>query len=192
MYMANTTNNPKNNAQRETTVPAVPATKEVKTMSETEKQQSQKIDIAALYAEAAAKHAARKSKPGGNSLPYAEITEAVDKIFDEAQLTEAPISVLVQMTNVILTAKYAAMKDSKVPISYKQGRNIRSMPEGELKKIRQQQLAAMVSGKQKDNLYRRIYGLGYREEFKRFELAGQGVLRRIKSPSTSSTKNGSE
>ena len=46
--MANTTNNPKNNAQRETTVPAVPATKEVKTMSETEKQQSQKIDIAAL------------------------------------------------------------------------------------------------------------------------------------------------
>ena len=186
--MANTTNNPNNNATEENTT----TKKEVKTMENTQKQQSQKIDIAALYAEAAAKHAARKSTPGGNSLPYAEIIEAVDKIFDEAQLKEAPISVLVQMTNVILTAKYAAMKDSKVPISYKQGRNIRSMPEGELKKIRQQQLAAMVSGKQKDNLYRRIYGLGYREEFKRFELAGQGVLRRIKPPSTSSTKNGSE
>ena len=190
--MANTTNNPKNNAQREKTVPAVPATKEVKTMSETEKQQSQEIDIAALYAEAAAKYTARKSKPGGNSLPYSEIIEAVDKIFDETQLEEAPISVLAQMVKVILTAKYAAMKDSKVPISFKQGRTIQTMPEGELKKIRQQQLAAMVSGKQNDNLYRRIYGLGYRKEYKRFELAGSGMLRRLKPPSNSSTKNGSE
>jgi len=187
MLMANTTNNTNNNATKENTT----TKKEVKTMENTQKPQSQ-IDIAALYKELAAKHEARRSTPGGNALPYAEIIEAVDKIFDEAQLKEAPISVLVQMTNVVLTAKYAAMKDSKAPISYKQGRNIQSMPEGELKKIRQQQLAAMVSGKQKDNLYRRIYGLGYREEFKRFELAGQGVLRRIKSPSTSSTKNRSE
>ena len=69
--MANTTNNPNNNATEENTT----TKKEVKTMENTQKQQSQKIDIAALYAEAAAKHVARKSKPGGNSLPYAEITE---------------------------------------------------------------------------------------------------------------------
>ena len=184
--MANTTNNPKNNAQQETTVPAVPATKEVKTMSETEKQQSQKIDIAALYREMAAKHEARRSTPGGNALPYAEITEAVDKIFDSIDASEAPISVLTKMVETILKAKYSAMKDSKVAVTYKQGRNFCKMPEGELKKIRLDQLSAMSNGKQKDNLYRRIYGLGYREEFKRFELAGQGVLRRIKSPSTSS------
>lgn len=186
--MANTTNNPNNNATEENTT----TNKEVKTMENTQKPQSQQIDIAALYKEMTAKYEARRSTPGGNALPYAEITEAVDKIFDETGVSEAPISVLTKMVETVLKAKYSAMKDSKVAVTYKQGRNFCKMPEGELKKIRLDQLSAMSNGKQKDNLYRRIYGLGYREEFKRFELAGNGVLRRIKSPSTSSTKNRSE
>ena len=103
--MANTTNNPKNNATEENTT----TNKEVKTMSETEKQQSQKIDIAALYAEAAAKHAARRSTPGGNALPYAEIIEAVDKIFDEPNSRRHRSAVLrADERMFILTAKYAA------------------------------------------------------------------------------------
>lgn len=188
--MANTTNNPKENVQEKTTAPAVPVNTEVKTMSNTEKPQSQQIDIAALYKEMAAKHETRRSTPGGNALPYAEITEAVDKIFDSIDASEAPISVLTKMVETVLRAKYSAMKDSKVDVTYKQGRNFCKMPEGELKKIRLDQLSAMSNGKQKDNLYRRIYGLGYREEFKRFELAGNGILRRIKSSSPSSSNNG--
>lgn len=183
--MANTTNNTNNNATEENTT----TKKEVKTMENTQKPQSQQIDIAALYKEMAAKHEARRSTPGGNALPYAEITEAVDKIFDSIGASEAPISVLTKIVETVLKSKYSAMKDSKVAVTYKQGRNLCKMPEGELKKIRLEQLSAMSNGKKKDNLYRRIYGLGYREEFKRFELAGNGILRRIKSPSNSPSNN---
>lgn len=188
MYMATTTTN--NNVEQKKTVPD---NKEVKTMEKPQKQQSTQINIAELYATESAKYSARRSVPGGNALPYGEIVEAIDKVFDEADIKEAPVSVLVKMVEVILKAKYTAMKDSKIPISYTQGRGTYKMPEGELKQIRLDQLKAMSDSKQKDNLYRRIYGLGYRAEFKRFELAdGKAVLRRIKSSPNSSTNNGGE
>ena len=190
--MANTNNNTKKNAEQENTKNVTEEKNMTTDNSTEEKQQSPQIDIAEMYAAMSAQYVARKSANGGNALPYNEITEAVDKVFDETGIVEAPISVLVEMTKTILKTKYTAMKDSKVAIVYKQGREFKKMPEGELKAIRLAQLNAMSSSKQKDNLYRRIYGLGYRVEFKRFKLAGNGILRRLKSPSNSSTKNGSE
>ena len=190
--MANTNNNTKKNAEQENTKNVTEEKNMTTDNSTEEKQQSPQIDIAEMYAAMSAQYVARKSANGGNALPYSDITEAVDKIFDKTGVSESPIIVLVEMAKIVLKAKYEAMKDSKVDIVYKQGRQFKKMPECELKAIRLAQLNAMSSSKRKDNLYRRIFGLGYRVEYNRFELAGNGILRRLKSPSNSSTKNGSE
>jgi hypothetical protein len=117
----------------------------------------------------------------GQSLPYADIIEGVDIILSEAGTDKAPTNLLAEKVGKLLAFKYSHMSDAHNTVTARIGSRVVNMEACALKALRLEQLKHMLDTKVKDNLYRRIYGLGYRKEFKRFELV-DGQLRRISKP----------
>jgi hypothetical protein len=142
---------------------------------------SMKEFVTQLVADYEIAEAAIKEQKKGQSLPYREIIEAVDTILDAVGKDRGVISHLVQLSAKLLKMKYESMGDSTVLVPVKTGSVIRQMPQDQLRDLRLAQLAHMTDPKVKDNMYRRIYGLGYRKEFKRFDLQ-DGMLVRIAKP----------
>jgi hypothetical protein len=124
-------------------------------------------------------HARERQK--GQSLPYRDIIEAIDIIFDEVLLDKAPTNLLAEKVGKLLAFKYAHMSEAHNDVTARIGSRVVSMEACQLKALRLEQLKHMLDPKVKDNLYRRIYGLGYRKEFKRFDLV-DGQLHRISKP----------
>jgi hypothetical protein len=123
---------------------------------------------------------AAHEKARGQSLPYKDIVWAVDTLLDAVGADRGAVSVLEKKVPLLLAAKYKAMGDATNLVSVKIGSVIKQMPSNELRKLREGQLAHMQDPKVKDNFYRRIYGLGFRKEFKRFELDNGDLVRKAK------------
>lgn len=121
---------------------------------------------------------AAHEKARGQSLPYRDIIWAVDMLLKAAGTDRAPVSLLAEKVPKLLEVKYKAMGDSTNLVAVKVGSQIREVPNNELRQLRQGQLAHMMDPKVKDNFYRRIYGLGFRKEFKRYELSGSDLVRK--------------
>ena len=121
---------------------------------------------------------AAKERMRGQSIPYADIIEGVDMIFDQVQVDKAPINLLADKVDKLLEFKYSKMSDAHNTVIARVGAKVVEMEACNLKALRIGQLKHMRDPKVKDNLYRRIYGLGYRKEFKRFDMI-DGSLHRI-------------
>jgi PHP family Zn ribbon phosphoesterase len=121
-----------------------------------------------------------KERQKGQSLPYKDIIEAVDVVFDTVQSDKSPIALMADKVDKILTFRYDHMSDAHNTIAARIGNRVVEMEACQLKALRKEQLKHM-QGAKTDNLYRRIYGLGYRKEFKRFDLV-DGSLHRLSKP----------
>ena len=131
--------------------------------------------VSALEVENKAAH----EKARGQSLPYADIVEAIGMLFDAANTDRAAVSVLADKVPKLLALKYKAMGNATNLVPARVGGTIVMMPANQLRELREGQLAHMMDPKVKDNFYRRIYGLGYRKEFKRFELQNGDLVRKV-------------
>jgi hypothetical protein len=121
---------------------------------------------------------AAKSHQKGQALPNADIMWAVDTLFDAVGINQGPVrDVLDKKVPALLKMKYAQMGDSTNLVAVKVGHIIKEIPNNELRELRERQLAHMQDPKTKDNFYRRIYGLGYRKEQKRFEIREGDLVR---------------
>ena len=136
--------------------------------------------VAAFEMECEAAHSAAR----GQALPYADITWAVDTLFDAVGVDKGAIKVLADKAPKLLAVKYAQMGTSTGLVTVKVGSKMVTMANDQLRSLRESQLAHMKDPKTKDNFYRRIYGLGFRKEFKRFELRDGDLVRKAKSLTT--------
>ena len=137
--------------------------------------------VSQLVADYEVAEKAAKEQKRGQSLPYREIIEAVDTILDAVGKNEGVISHLTTLVPKLLRMKYQAMGNSTNLVAVRIGNVVREVPNDQLRDLRLAQLDHMTDPKVKDNIYRRIYGLGYRKEFKRFELR-DGMLVRTARP----------
>ena len=118
-----------------------------------------------------------KEHQAGLSLPYREIMEAADLMFDTVQKEALNLEIMVKVVPKLLAEKYRLMGDNTNIVVVKEGHSMREYKNNELREKRERQLAHMMDPKTKDNMYRRLYGLGYRKEYKRFELREKDLVR---------------
>jgi hypothetical protein len=117
----------------------------------------------------------------GQGLPYRDIIWAVNFLMDAAGVNRAAVQVLSDKVPQLLKVKYAQMGNGTNEVVEKVGSKMVTMKNNELRALREAQLAHMQDPKVKDNFYRRIYGLGYRKEFKTFELKDGDIIRKVKT-----------
>jgi hypothetical protein len=126
--------------------------------------------------------AACKTRQIGMGLPMSEVIGALDLIFDTVQVDRAPVKLVAAKVAELLAFKYGKMAaDSTVEITFRlNSKTTMTMPENELRELRISQLKHMKESKT-DNLYRRIYNIGSRQEYGRFD-AQKSMIIRIKKP----------
>jgi hypothetical protein len=119
-----------------------------------------------------------KIRSTGQSLPMNEIIGALDMIFDTAQADRAPVKMMAPKVAKLLKFKYEKMSatathEVAVRINPK---TIQMVQEKDLRALRLNQLKHMQESKT-DNLYRRIYNIGSRAEYGRFEATSSMIIR---------------
>lgn len=126
--------------------------------------------------------AACKTRQIGMGLPMAEVIEALDLIFDTVQVDRAPVKLVAAKVAELLAYKYGKMAaDSIREVTVRlNSKTTMTMPENELRELRLSQLKHMKESKT-DNLYRRIYNIGSRQEYGRFD-AQKSMIIRLKKP----------
>lgn len=119
-----------------------------------------------------------KTRTKGMSLPMNEVISAIDKIFDVAGTDRAPVKLMAEKVAKLLEFKYSKMSSTvtnEIAVHINP-RTISLIPECELKVLRQGQLKHMKESKT-DNLYRRIYNIGSRAEYGRFDIIDSMIVR---------------
>lgn len=121
-----------------------------------------------------------KTRQIGMGLPMNEVIETIDLIFDTVQVDRAPVKLIASKVADLLAFKYGKMAaDSTQDITIRlNAKTTMTMPENELRALRLSQLKHMKESKT-DNLYRRIYNIGSRQEYGRFD-ANKSMIIRIK------------
>jgi hypothetical protein len=107
-----------------------------------------------------------------------EVISAIDKIFDVAGADRAPVKLMAEKVAKLLEFKYSKMSSTATNeiAVHLNPRTISMIPECELKVLRQGQLKHMKESKT-DNLYRRIYNIGSRAEYGRFDIIDSMIVR---------------
>lgn len=119
-----------------------------------------------------------KSRQRGMSLPMQEVIYAIDLIFDVTATDRAPVKLMAHKVADILKFRYNKMSSTvtnEITVRLNP-RTIMMVPENELKEMRLAQLKHMQESKT-DNLYRRIYNIGSRAEYGRFDIANSMIVR---------------
>lgn len=119
-----------------------------------------------------------KSRQRGASLPMSEVIYAIDLIFDVTASDKAPVKLMAHKVADILKFKYNKMSSTvtnEIAVRLNP-RTIMMVPECELKALRLAQLKHMLESKT-DNLYRRIYNIGSRAEYGRFDIVNSMIVR---------------
>jgi hypothetical protein len=119
-----------------------------------------------------------KTRQKGMSLPMNEVIFALDKLLDTAQADRAPVKMMADKVAKLLEFKYSKMSSTATNeiAVHINPRTISMIPECELKVLRQGQLKHMKESKT-DNLYRRIYNIGSRAEYGRFDIIDSMIVR---------------
>lgn len=119
-----------------------------------------------------------KTRQKGMSLPMNEVIFAIDKILDTAQADRAPVKLMTDKVAKLLAFKYAKMSSTATNeiAVHINPRTISMIPECELKALRLSQLQHMKESKT-DNIYRRIYNIGSRAEYGRFDIIDSMIVR---------------
>jgi hypothetical protein len=121
-----------------------------------------------------------KTRAKGMSLPMQEVISAIDTIYDHAQADRSPVKLMADKVSKLLEFKYSKMSSTatnEIAVHLNQ-RTTMMVPENELKAMRLSQLKHMRESKT-DNLYRRIYNIGSRAEYGRFDIV-ESMLVRVK------------
>lgn len=123
-----------------------------------------------------------KTRQIGMGLPMNEVIEALDLIFDTIQSDRAPVKLVAPKVAAILKFKYSRLSEtSTADISVRlNSKTTIIMAENDLRALRLSQLKHMQESKT-DNLYRRIYNIGSRQEYGRFDAANSMIIR-LKKP----------
>jgi len=121
---------------------------------------------------------ASKTRAKGMSLPMNEVIGAIDTIFNIAGTDRAPVKLMAEKVAKVLDFKYSKMSSTATNeiAVHINPRTISLIPECELKVLRQGQLKHMKESKT-DNLYRRIYNIGSRAEYGRFDIIDSMIVR---------------
>ena len=123
-----------------------------------------------------------KTRQIGMGLPMNEVIKTLDLIFDTVQTDRAPVKLVAAKVAELLAFEYGKLAaDSTREITVRlNSKTTMTMPENELRALRLAQLKHMKESKT-DNLYRRIYNIGSRQEYGRFDAHASMIIR-VKKP----------
>lgn len=119
-----------------------------------------------------------KVRQKGMSLPMNEIIGAIDMVFDVTGSSKSPVTLMAEKVALILEFKYKKMSETatrEIPVKIRPN-TIVLIPEKDLRAMRLSQLVHMKDSKT-DNLYRRIYNIGSRAEYGRFNTIDSMIIR---------------